>query len=104
VFAYAHFMLIEAMRQWQFPCIPHPAFHISFPSPFSFSLLHFPLLVMSTVKNAPWKGGKSRTISQEEPKTFISICSTLLVSVGVSSWEMWAWFTSRTEKLLKKWL
>jgi len=29
-------MLIEAMRQWQFPCIPHPAFHISFLSLFLF--------------------------------------------------------------------
>lgn len=56
-------------------------FHFSFltfalsPHFFSLTLRRFPVLVMSTVKSAPRKGGKSWTISQEEPKTFISTSS-----------------------------
>lgn len=97
VFAYAHFMLIEAMRQWQFPCSSPPIFHHLF-----FPFMHFPPFVMSTVKSAPWKGGKSWTISQEEPKTFISMSWPEKCGLGsVVEWRVYILKCEKNWKVMK---
>lgn len=74
------------MRQWQFPECSFALFH-SFTRPFSWPNFIFHSGLCQLWKARLEKGGKSWTISQQEPKTFISMCS-MRVYVCLCGWKL----------------